>query len=97
MKVVSAGPVVGIPGDMNTVTGLRHAQQRVVKVQRRLWLAQLLLWPAVVVAGVLAVVGVGWILRRRFAGSRHEMPDLPGAHEDGALRIEPGGKLTSQA
>ena len=32
--------VVRIPGHMEKLTGLRHAQRRIVRVQRRLWLAE---------------------------------------------------------
>jgi hypothetical protein len=79
---------------MDKVTRLRHAQQRIVRVQRRVWVAQLLMWPLTIAAGVSSVVGVVWILRRRCAGGRHEMPDTPGAHEVGTVQIEPDGRLS---
>lgn len=65
---------------MDTVTRLRHTQQRLLKVQRRLWLAQLAMWPTLVVTGAVAVAGAVWYLRRRSAGGRHELPESPGAH-----------------
>ncbi|BBY18365.1 hypothetical protein [Mycolicibacterium litorale] len=65
---------------MDKVTRLRHAQQRILKVQRRLWLAQIAMWPTLVITGVAAVGGVVWLLRRRSAGGRHELPESPGAH-----------------
>ncbi|KUI28800.1 hypothetical protein [Mycobacterium sp. GA-2829] len=65
---------------METVTRVRHAQQRLLKVQRRLWLAQLAMWPTLIVTGVAVVAGVVLVLRRRSAGGRHEMPESPGAH-----------------
>ncbi|MGE2717159.1 hypothetical protein ACQI4L_24145 [Mycolicibacterium litorale] len=65
---------------METVTRLRHAQRRILKVQRRLWLAQIAMWPTLVVTGVAAVAGVVFLLRRRSAGGRHELPESPGAH-----------------
>lgn len=79
---------------MDKVTRLRHAQHRIVKVQRRLWLAQVLMWPTVIVAAVSSVGGLVWFLRRRSTGGRHEMPDTPGAHEDGTVRVEPDGQVT---
>jgi hypothetical protein len=41
---------VGIPMRMVKLTRLRHAQQRIVRVQRRVWLAQILMWPTVIAA-----------------------------------------------
>src|SRR6267154_939476 len=79
---------------MDTLTRLRHAQQRIVRVQRRVWPAQVLMWPTVIAAGVSSVGGLVWILRRRYAGGRHEMPDTPGAHEAGTVQIEPDGRLS---
>jgi hypothetical protein len=86
--------VVGIPERMDKLTRLRHAQRRIVKVQRRLWLAEVLMWPTVFAAGVSSVGGLVWLLRRRSAGGRHKMPDTPGAHEDGNVHVEPDGQLT---
>jgi hypothetical protein len=68
-------PNPGIPMRMDKLTRLRQAQQRMVRVQRRVWLAQVLMWPTVIAAGVSSVGGLVWILRRRYAGGRHEMPD----------------------
>lgn len=65
---------------MDTVTRLRHAQQRILKVQRRLWLAQIAMWPTLVVAGLVTVAAAVFLLRRRSAGGRHELPESPGAH-----------------
>jgi hypothetical protein len=81
---------------MDNLSRLRHAQQRVVKVQRRVWLAQALMWPTIVAAGILSAGGLVWILRRRNAGGRHEMPDTPGAHESGTVQVEPDGRLSHQ-
>jgi hypothetical protein len=89
-----AQPIVGIPMRMDKLTRLRHAQQRIVRVQRRVWLARVLVWPTVIAAGVSSVVGLEWFLRRRHAGGRHEMPDTPGAHEVGTVQIEPDGRLS---
>ena len=79
---------------MDKLTRLRHARQRIVRVQRRVWLAQVLMWPTVIAAGASSVGGLVWILRRRYAGGRHEMPDTPGAHEVGTVQIEPDGRLS---
>jgi hypothetical protein len=43
----------------------------------------------VIAVGVSSVGGLVWFLRRRSAGGRHEMPDTPGAHEDGNVHVEP--------
>jgi hypothetical protein len=86
--------VVGIPERMDKLARLRHAQRRIVKVQRRLWLAEVLMWPTVIAAGVSSVGGLVWFLRRRSAGGRHEMPDTSGAHEDGNVHVEPNGQLS---
>ncbi|WP_232003696.1 hypothetical protein [Mycobacterium sp. 1465703.0] len=40
-------------------------------MQRRLWLAQVAMWPAVIVLAVLLAVGVLWLVRRRSTGGRH--------------------------
>jgi hypothetical protein len=79
---------------MDKQARLRHAQQRIVEVQRRVWLAQVLMWPTVVAAGMLSVGGIVWILRRRYAGGRNDMPDTPGAHEAGTVHVEPDGRLS---
>jgi len=86
--------MVGIPMRMDKLTRLRHAQQRIVRVQRRVWLAQVLMWSTVIAAGVSAAGCLVWILRRRYAGGRHEMPDMPGAHEGRTVQIEPDGRLS---
>lgn len=63
---------------MDTLGRLRTAEKRIVRYQRRIWLAQVLMWPAIIVVTLAALV---WFVRNRSAGGRHEMPDLPGAHE----------------
>lgn len=65
---------------METVTRVRHTQQRLLKAQRRLWLAQLAMWPTLILTGVAVAAGVVLVLRRRSAGGRHELPESPGAH-----------------
>jgi hypothetical protein len=79
---------------MEELTPLGHAQRRITTVRRRLWLGQLLMWPAAIAIAVSSVGGLVWFLRRRSAGGRHEMPDTPGAHEDGNVHVEPDGHLT---
>jgi hypothetical protein len=80
---------------MNGLTRLRHAQQRIVKAERRLWLAQVLVWPALIAAGAFSVSGLVWLLRRRSSGGRHELPDTPGAHEAGTVHVALDGGLTT--
>lgn len=45
---------------------LRGAQRKVLRLQRRLWLAELALWPATIVVAALVLV-TGWLLWRRSA------------------------------
>jgi hypothetical protein len=52
------------------------------------------MWPTAIAIAVSSVGGLVWFLRRRSAGGRHEMPDTPGAHEDGNVHVEPDGQLT---
>jgi hypothetical protein len=66
---------------MDTLTRFRHARQRIVKVERRLFFAQILMWPTVIAAGGLSIGTIAWFLRRRTAGSRQGSPDAPAAHE----------------
>ena len=78
---------------MDSLTRIRHAEKRIVKVQRRVWLAQVVMWPSLTIVGLLAIGGAVWAVRRS-AGGRHEMPDMPGAHETGTLHVEPDGQLS---
>lgn len=80
---------------METLTRLRTAERKVVKMQRRLWLAQMLMWPTLILTGVTAVAAVVVALRRRNAGGRHELPDTAGAHRAGADNAEGNGQLTT--
>jgi hypothetical protein len=81
-------PIVGITKLMDKLARVRRAEKRIVKYQRRAWLAQVLMWPMIIVGAVGALV---WFLRGRSAGGRHEMPDLPGAHEAGAVDPQANG------
>ncbi|MBO0678464.1 hypothetical protein JRC04_13425 [Mycolicibacterium sp. S2-37] len=78
---------------MDTLAKVGRAERRIVKVQRRLWLAQLLMWPTVLLtgAGVLAVVAL--VVRRRADGGKHELPETPGAHRAGAENADANGQL----
>lgn len=70
---------------MDKLARVRDTEKRIVKYQRRVWLAQVLMWPGIVVGATVVVGALVWLLRRRSAGGRHEMPELPGAHEAGAM------------
>jgi hypothetical protein len=74
---------------------LRLTEKRIVKYQRRVWLAQVLMWPTILIGAVLAVGALVWFLRSRSAGGRHEMPDLPGAHEPGAEDPQANGNASA--
>jgi len=68
---------------IETSRRLGRAERKVLRLQRRLWLAQLAMWPTVIVlvAGLLAAVV--WVLRRRSAGHRPE---------PGSASIDPAGQ-----
>lgn len=85
---------MGIPERMNKLTRLRDAQRRIARVQRRVWLAQLSMWPIAITTGMLSVGSLVWFLRRRNPGGRHELPDSPGAHEAGTVHVEPDGQIS---
>lgn len=51
---------------MDNLARLRQTRSRVVKVQRRIWLAQAALWPAVTFGCIAAAVGVAALARRRY-------------------------------
>ncbi|WP_396926071.1 hypothetical protein [Mycolicibacterium sp.] len=78
---------------MSKLARLRHAEKRIVKVQRRVWLAQVLMWPTIIVGAVVSAGGLVWFLQRRSGGGRHEMPEMPGAHEAGVVHPETAGPL----
>jgi hypothetical protein len=77
---------------MDKLARARHAERRIVKYQRRVWLAQVLMWPTIIVGAVVAVGALGWFIRSRSAGGRHQMPDLPGAHEAGVADPQANGQ-----
>ena len=77
---------------MENLARLRRAETRIVKYQRRVWLAQVLMWPTIVVGVVVAVGALVSVLRSRSAGGRHEMPELPGAHEAGTVDPQTNGQ-----
>ncbi len=52
------------------------------------------MWPTVITAGIASVGGLVWFRWRRSAGGCHELPEMPGAHEDGSVHVEPDGHLT---
>ena len=50
---------------MDKLARLRLAEKRIVKYQRRVWLAQVLMWPMTIVGAVVAVGALVWFLRSR--------------------------------
>ncbi len=67
---------------MDNLARLRHTQQRIVRVQRRVWVAQIIMWPTMIAAATVSIAGVVWFVRSRHTqGGRHQLPDSPGAHE----------------
>ena len=65
---------------MQTLERLGNAGSKVVKVQRRLWLIEMLTWPTLILAA-LTVMAAAVLWRTRAAGGgKHELPDTPGAH-----------------
>jgi len=79
---------------MDTLTRIGRAERRIVKVQRRIWLAQLLMWPTVLLTGAGIVAAAALVLRRRNNSGKHELPETPGAHRAGADNAEGNGQLT---
>jgi hypothetical protein len=65
---------------METLAGLREVQRKAVRVQRRLWLIQVLMWPTLVLAAVTASIALVLWSRRSTGGGRHELPETPGVH-----------------
>jgi hypothetical protein len=80
---------------MDKLARVRRTQRRIVKIQRRVWLAEVLMWPAAIASGIVAVGGLLYILRRRSPEGRHVMPETPGDHETGTVRVQPDGRLTA--
>lgn len=58
---------------IETSQRLRRAERKVLRLQRWLWLAQLALWPTVIVSSVL-LAGLLWAVWKRSAG-RKEGPE----------------------
>ncbi|WP_406816498.1 hypothetical protein [Mycobacterium sp. M23085] len=56
---------------IDTSRRLGRAERKMLRLQRRLWLAQLAMWPTVIVLAVLLVGGGLWMVRRRSTGGRH--------------------------
>lgn len=50
---------------IETSRRLGSAERKVMRLQRRLWLAQLAMWPTVFVLAAAVVAGVVWVLRRK--------------------------------
>lgn len=66
---------------MESLTRLRDARRTVARTQRRIWLAQALAGPVLVLFGVVALGTVTlWWRRRSLGNGRHELPDTQGAH-----------------
>lgn len=66
---------------MESLTRLRDARRTVARTQRRIWLAQALAGPALVLFGVVALGAVTlWWRGRSLGNGRHELPDTQGAH-----------------
>lgn len=80
---------------MDKLDRLRRAQRRIVKVQRRVWLAQALIWPTVIAAVSAAGALLYLLWRRRSPDGRHVLPQTPGDHETGTLRVEADGRLSA--
>ena len=52
-----------------------RAERRVVRLQRRVWLAQLLLWPTLLVAGAAGAVVLVSVWRARQAPAPATLPE----------------------
>ncbi len=56
--------------------GVRNGRRRVVRLQRRLWLAELALWPTGIAVVALAGAG-GWLLWQRKSRARRAETAAP--------------------
>ncbi|ORA09558.1 hypothetical protein [Mycobacterium arosiense] len=53
---------------IETSRRLGRAERKVLRLQRRLWLAQLAMWPIAIVLAAALLAGTVWVLRRKTAG-----------------------------
>ena len=74
--------------------GVRRLPRRIARIQRRVWLTQMLLWPASIGAATAVIAGMVFAVRRRSPDGRHVMPEMPGVHETGTVRVAPDGQLS---
>ena len=78
---------------MESLSRLRDARRTVARTQRRIWLAQALAGPVLVLFGMVALGAVTlWWRRRSLGTGRHELPDTQGAHrvDDGVGEAQVG-------
>ena len=68
----------GICAAMKVKEASRRAEQVVLRLQRRLWFAQLALWPTVILSGIL-VMAAAWALWRRKSDGRQADTVPPGS------------------
>ena len=54
---------------MDNLVRLRQARNRVVKVQRRIWILQAALWPVVVLSGIVIATAVARLAWRRYSSA----------------------------
>lgn len=77
---------------VETSRRVRRGERRLMKWQRRLWLAELALWPTVLLLAVL-LAAAGWLLWRRSAGQAPATTDLAVAAPPAApVASTPGGE-----
>jgi hypothetical protein len=55
---------------------LGHAERRAVRIQRRIWLAQALMWPALLLLGLLGAVALVRVTRARQTEVSVEKPTV---------------------
>ena len=54
---------------MDNVVRLRHARSQVMKVQRRIWILQALLWPVVALSSIVIAATVARLAWRRYGSA----------------------------
>lgn len=54
---------------MDNLVRLRHAQSRVMRVQRRVWILQALFWPVVTLGSIVIATTVARLAWRRYNAS----------------------------
>jgi hypothetical protein len=78
---------------MDNLVRLRQARNRVVKVQRRIWILQAAFWPVVVLGGIVIASAVARLAWRRY----NDAPVTSPNRTDGAQSASNNGDSPGEA